>query len=468
MKQHSNVARKHVTRRTFLMGTTALAAGIIAGAKPVRHQSPNETLNVACVGVGGMGRSDVGGIVNTGQNIVALCDVDWKRAAETFERLPNAPRFWDYRVMLDKVKDIDAVTVTTPDHMHAPVTLAAMELGLHVRVQKPMTARIGEARQLTEMARDKGLVGAMGNQGHSGDGVRQLCEMLWDDAVGEVREVHIWTNRPDDWPQGMKEPLPEQKVRPQLDWDLWLGVAPARPYNDGYCPSVWRGWWDFGCGALGDMGCHIMDPAYWALQLGAPTSVSCVEQHNCTVQSPPIHSIIKYEFPERPFLAPYPSVKWYGKTLPPVTVYWYDGQRPDGSPNLPPRPDGIGTDELLGEGDNGSYFVGSDGIATTGTYGNDSRLLPADRMQDYTMPDEVIPRIENSDPYLEWVKACKGGPAIGSHFDYSGPFTETVLLGNVAARVGSNVLIEWDNKSMRSHNCPEANQHINREYRTGW
>ena len=468
MEQSLMRSMKHLTRRTFLMGAATALVGGSARAKPARSASPNDTLNVACVGVGGMGAADVRGIAGTGQNIVALCDVDWKRAAKTFAAQPDAQRFWDYRVMLEKVKDIDAVTVTTPDHMHAPVALAAMDLGLHVRVQKPMTARIGEARQLTEAARRNGVVGAMGNQGHSGEGVRRLCEMLWDDAIGEVREVHIWTNRPDDWPQGMTAPLPAQPVRPQLDWDLWLGVAPARPYNRGYCPSDWRGWWDFGCGALGDMGCHIMDPANWALQLGAPATVECVKQQGCTDQSPPIYSIIKYEFPARPFNAPYPSVKWHGKTLPPVAVYWYDGRLPDGSPNLPPRPAGISEHEQLGEGDNGSYFVGDRGVAGTGTYGNDSRLLPAVRMRDYAMPDEVIPRIENGDPYLEWVTACKGGPAIGSHFDYAGPFTETVLLGNVAARVGEGVVVEWDAESMQSPNCAVANQYINREYRAGW
>jgi len=282
MKCSAKLLPRHLTRRTFLMGAAAATVG--AGRRRRRRSpSPNETLNVASVGAGGMGGGDVAGVAKAGANIVALCDVDWARAAKTFNAYPDVPQFKDYRVMLEKMhKDVDAVIVSTPDHMHAPVALAAMELGKHVRVQKPMTWCIQEARQLTEVARDKGLVGAMGNQGHSGRGVRRLCEMLWNDAIGKVREAHIWTNRPDDWPQDMTEPLPEEPVRPNLDWNLWLGVALFRPYNHGYCPSDWRGWWDFGCGALGDMGCHIMDPVNWALQLGAPLSVECVEGPNCS------------------------------------------------------------------------------------------------------------------------------------------------------------------------------------------
>jgi hypothetical protein len=216
------------------------------------------------------------------------------------------------------------------------------------------------------------------------------------------------------------------------------------------------------------MGCHIMDPAYWALQLGAPSTIECVMEQGNTDQSPPKCAIVKYTFPARPFREPYPSVKWYGSVLPPVTVYWYDGTLPDGSPNLPPRPEGIPDDELLGEGENGSYFVGESGLATTGCYGNGSRLLPSQLMEDYAAPDEVIPRVPDGNPYLEWVTACKGEGAMGSSFDYAGPFTETVLLGNVAVRVGEGKTIAWDAEAMRSPNCPEANLYLDREYRTDW
>jgi predicted dehydrogenase len=463
----NNRGRVLVSRRTFIVGAAGVVAGCATGPK-ARYVSPNEKLNVAAVGSGGMGAGDVRGVAGTGQNIVALCDVDWKRAGKTFDALPNAKRYRDYRVMLDEMKDIDAVTVSTPDHMHAPVAMAAMERGLHVRVQKPMSWCVGEARELTELAARKGVVGAMGNQGHSGDGVRKLCEMLWDDAIGDVREVHIWTNRPDDWPQGMTAPMAAQPVRDGLDWNLWLGVAPTRPYNGAYTPSDWRGWWDFGCGALGDMGCHIMDPANWAMQLGAPTTVTCADAAGNTDQAPPHYSVIKYEFPARPFRDPYPSVKWYGRMLPPVTVYWYDGKRMDGKPNLPTRPAGVPENEQLGEGDNGSYFVGEKGVATTGTYGYGTRLLPEANWRDYTQPDPVIPRVPDNDSYYEWVNAIKGGPAIGSRFEYAGPFTETVQLGNVAARADVGRVLEWDEKRMRFKNAPDMNRYLTREYRTGW
>ena len=451
-----------LSRRSFIAGAAATVVASTAYARTPRIKSANEKLNIACVGVGGMGSSDVMGIAATGENIVALCDVDSRRGGALFRHFSDAKNFADYRVMFDKVKNIDAVTVSTPDHMHAPITRAALELGLHVRVQKPMTATVGEARSLTALARSNNLIGAMGNQGHSGSGVRQLCEMLWDNAIGDVREVHIWTNRP-EWPQGITAPLPEEEIRKGLDWNLWLGVAPYRPYNKGYCPFKWRGWWDYGCGALGDMGCHIMDPANWALQLGAPVSIECVKQGGCTDQSPPLYSVIKYEFPEREFKDPYPSVKWYGKKLPPVTVYWYDGKLPDGTPNLPDFPEGA-----QGLRDNGSLFIGTDGMATTGTYGGGSRLLPKERMNDYTMPDEVIPRVQDGNPYLEWVTACKGGAMIGANFDYAGPFTETVLLGNVATRVGEGINIQWDADALHSPNCEEANRYIERKYRQGW
>jgi hypothetical protein len=343
----------------------------------------------------------------------------------------------------------------------------AMAYGKHVRVQKPMSWSVSEARAMAKAARKYKVATAMGNQGHAGDGVRQMCEILWSDAIGPVREAAIWTDRP-DWPQGIREPLPAAPVPDSLDWNLWLGIAPERPYHPGYAPSSWRGWWDFGCGALGDMGCHIMDPANWALQLGAPTSVECIMEQGCNSQTGPTASIIKYEFPARPFKEDLPSVKWHGKMLPPLTMYWYDGKFADGTQNLPPRPEGVPEGAQLGEGDNGSYFVGDDGIATTGCYGGGTRLLPVERMSDFSMPDEVIPRVPDGNSYQEWINACKGGTPAGSNFDYAGPFTEIVNLGNLAVRVGVGKVVEWDAKRMQSPNCPEANQFLSREPRTGW
>jgi predicted dehydrogenase len=460
---------KEYTRRTFIMGTAGLLAGCATARRP-RYPSANETLNVACIGVGGMGAGDVGRVDATGANIVALCDVDWKRAKGSFEAFPEARRYKDYREMLDKEKDIDAVTVSTPDHTHAPAALMAMALGKHVRVQKPMSWSVSEARAMTKAARKYNVATAMGNQGHAAPGVRRICEMLWSDAIGPVREAHVWTNH-GGLPMSVNAPLPAAPVPENLDWNLWLGIAPERPYNPGYAPGTWRPWWDFGGGALGDMACHIMDPANWALQLGAPTSVECVMERGANRQTAPERSIIKYQFPARPFKEDLPSVKWHGKTLPPLTLYWYDGTFPDGTPNLPPRPAGIPENEVLGDhnddGFNGSYFVGDDGVATTGCYGSNSRLLPAERMKDFVMPDEVIPRVDGTSHY-EWVRACKGGPAAGSNFDYAGPFTEIVNLGNVALRVGAGKEIEWDGKRMKSPNRPEANQLLDREPRIGW
>ncbi len=448
-------ARK-ITRRTFLMGSAFAMAGCATLRRP-RYVHPEEKLNVAGIGVGGMGSGDIRGCGS--ENIVALCDVDWERGADSFNTFPNARRYKDFREILDKEKDIDAVVISTPDHTHAVAALAAIELGKHVRVQKPLTWSVKEARALELAARRHRVVTQMGNQGRAAEGVRQMCEFLWSDAIGFVTEAHIWTNRP-VWPQGMYEMPPAQPIPDHLDWDLWLGPAQHRPYNEAYHPFRWRGWWDFGCGALGDMGCHIMDPAWWSLQLGAPKTVDCVRQEGNNPQTGPVSSVIKYEFPERPFKEPYEQSKWYGRMLPPVTVYWYDGGE------MPPHPEGVPENEQIGSGDNGSYFIGQDGIATTGTYGGDTRLLPAARMADFQPPDPYIPRVPDGNSYREWIEACKGGPKPGSNFDDAGPFTEMVLLGNAALRAGRK--LEWDHEHMVFTNAPEANQFLGRENRPGW
>ena len=454
-----------LSRRVFIFGAAIAATGCATARRGRIRVSANEKLNIAGIGVGGQGSGD---LRNCGtENIVALCDVDWNRAADTFKTFPNATKYKDFRVMLEKERGIDAVVISTPDHTHAVAAMACMELGKHVRVQKPLTHSISEARKLTEAARRYRVSTAMGNQGHSGDGVRQMCEILWSDAIGFVREAHIWTNRP-VWPQGIARPTVVDPVPDYLDWDLWLGPAPHRPYvgkypgtdTPCYCPFVWRGWWDFGCGALGDMGCHIMDPAYWALQLGAPTSVECLQQEGNNEETGPTKSIIKYEFPARPFKEKYRSVKWFKKTLPPVTVYWYDGGL------MPPVPQGISAEEKLGDGDNGSYFVGEKGIATTGCYGGGTRLLPAEKMEGFELPEPVIPRVPLGDSYQDWIRSCKDGKPHCANFDYAGPFTEMVLLGNLAVRSGAK--IEWDSVNMRVTNMPDANRFVTRRYRQGW
>jgi hypothetical protein len=414
-----------------------------------RKISANEKLNIAGVGVGGKGSSDVDGAAKAGDNnIVALCDVDWARAAETFKRYPNAKQFKDFRVMLDKLgKDIDAVTISTPDHMHAPIAVAAMQLGKHVYVQKPLTHDVFEARRLTELARECKVATQMGNQGHSEEGVRRLCEWIWGGAIGAIKEVHIWTNRP-IWPQGIAKRLDAQKVPETIDWDLWLGTAPKRPYNKGYAPFAWRGWWDFGCGALGDMACHIMDPAYTSLKLGYPTSIEAVSEGN-SVETAPKWAIITYQFPAR-------------GDMPPVKLMWYDGGK------LPPRPEAVKPDEKLGDGDNGTLFVGDKGMLACGCYGGGPCLIPQERMKDFKKPEKTIPN--STGHYQEWIDACKGiAPAKGGfcgNFDYAGPFTEMVSLGNVAVRTGKK--IEFDAVNLKITNCPEGNQYLKRTYRRGW
>ena len=449
------MSKNELTRRAFLAAATTTAAVAVTGCATKTNTacvvpgklSPNEKMNIAGIGVGGMGSGDVNGC--TSENIVALCDVDWKKAEETFYKLPNAKKYKDYRKMLDEMGDqIDACTVSTPDHTHAPAAYMAMKLGKHVRVQKPLTHTIAEARLLANTARECGVVTAMGNQGHSGDGVRAMCEMVWAGAIGEVKEAHVWTNRP-IWPQGISEPLKERKVPETMDWDLWIGTAPMRPYNPGYAPFKWRGWWDFGCGAIGDMACHIMDPTFWALKLidADHYSVEVITQEGMNPQTAPNKSIIKYQFPARADMGP-------------VDVYWYDGEL------LPPRPEGVPAEEQLGDGDNGSYFVGTDGYMTSGCYGGESRLLPASRMADYKRPDPTIPRVPGENPYLNWIAACKTGGQAMSHFDYAGPLTEVANMGNVALFAGEK--IEFDVKSMQITNVKGANKYLTKKYRKGW
>lgn len=447
-----------LTRRAFLAATTtsAILAGCTTTTGPrlstarviPRKLSPNEKLNVAGIGVGGMGQGDI--MHCRPENIVALCDVDWDKAAETFQRLPAPKRYKDFRVMFDEMGDeIDAVTISTPDHTHAVAAYWAMMTGHHVRVQKPLTQTIAEARLLANTAAERGVVTAMGNQGHAQNGVRELCEMVWAGAIGQITVAHSWTNRP-IWPQGLSRRPPARPVPDTLDWDLWQGPAPWREYSEGYLPFRWRGWWEYGCGAIGDMACHIMDPVFWALKLyEAPSyAVEVVEQTGMTEESFPKSSIIKFEFPARGDMGP-------------VTVFWYDGEL------LPERPAEIPEDEQLGEGNNGSLFVGTDGYLTTGTYGSNSRILPAARMVDYVKPDPVIERIPEENSYLHWINACKTGTEAVSPFSYAGPLTEVANMGNVALLAGER--IEFDVASMTVTNNKEANQFLGRQqYRRGF
>ena len=438
-------------RRQFLKTAGLAAAAMAIGSRAAlaettsrqkRYCDPNRKLRIACVGCGGKGAVDIAGV--GGEEIVALCDVDRERGMETFRKHPRVKLYKDYRQMLTELGDkIDAVVVSTPDHMHFPIAYMAIQMGKHVYVQKPLTHTIWEARMLTEAAHKYGVIAQMGNQGHANEGTRLLKEWVQSGEIGTVREIHWWTNRP-IWPQGLTRPTETDTVPSMLDWNRWLGVAPERPYNNCYLPFKWRGWWDFGCGALGDMGCHVMDAAFWALDLKYPTSVEASSE-GATAESAPKSSVITYQFPAR-------------GSMPPVTAKWYDG----GGRKEMPRPKDLEADRPMPSG--GQLLIGDKGsIMDTSDYCTGPRLIPEARMQTFKRPPKTIPRIPGGDPYKEWIAGCKGGPLPGSNFDHAGPLTEMVLLGNLAIRLGKK--IEWDGPNMKPLNAPEAEKLIRKPYR---
>lgn len=437
-----------ITRRSMLGISAAALAGRATGPKTAKTPAPatkkvsaNEKLNIACVGVGGQGQTDLRGVMH--ENIVALCDVDAERARESFRNFPNTPKYNDYRVMLDKQKDIDAVVIAIPDHMHAFVATAAMQLGKHVYVEKPMAHSIAEVHKMAATARQYKVATQMGNQGHSMAGVWVLCQMLESGMIGKVREVHAWTDRP-HWPQGIERPKDTPPVPQTLNWDVWLGSAKERPYNPAYLPHKWRGWLDFGCCAMGDMGCHVLDPPYTGLKLGAPVRLSA-ETSGVNNETGPLWSILTFEFSAR-------------GDMPPVKLTWFDGGK------MPPRPEGIAADFKLGDKDGGSLFFGEKGMITVGTYGNGPRFLNPDQQKQW---DEKAPTAKQAVPHhRSWIESCKGGPKSLSNFEYAAPFTEVVLLGNVVMRAGQT--IEWDTATKRITNVPDANRFVDMPYRQGW
>jgi len=465
--------KPNISRRKFIKGAAVTAAGIsfVAGCsnKDVfsivpshvlggrNHLAPSDKLNIAAIGSGGMGSGNIARMAQNGDNIVALCDVDYVRAAGTFERFPKAKKYRDFRVMLDKhEKDIDAVLVATPDHTHAVAALTAINMGKHVYVQKPLTYTVKEARMLTEAARKMGVATQMGNQGHSGEGIRLVREWIQAGAIGDVTEVHVWTNRP-VWPQGrdMKRPAETPPIPDTLSWDLWLGPAPYRPYHPTYLPFNWRGWIDFGGGALGDMACHYMDPAFMALDLKYPDSVqACLSTFRRDWEEIdegevfPRSSIVRYMFPAR-------------GTMPKVKFNWYDGGMQPEIPEI--------FEERRRMPDEGNFFVGSKGMILCSGNGGNPRLVPETAMKAFERPPKTIPRIEGGTGGHEqdWIRACKGGPKACSNFEYSGPLTETVLMGNLAIRF-PNKKLKWDGENMEVTNLPEANEFVHRKYRKGW
>ncbi len=442
---------RRTNRRDFLKVAAAAGTGFWAvhgfeaeGAQQQqRRPGPMDRLNIGIIGAGGQGGSNLRAVART-ENIVALCDADDRRAANAYKNHPKAARFSDFRVMLEKQRDLDAVVVSTPDNCHAVAAIMAMNLGKHCYTEKPLTHDIYEARQMRLVAAKRRVATQMGNQGTSNNTFRAGVEMIRSGVLGDVREVHVWTNRP-IWPQGMTQRPPAQEVPQGVHWDLWLGPAPSRPYNQAYLPFSWRGWWDFGTGALGDMACHTMNLPYMALELGQPTTV-VARTGRVSAESPPGREVgctITYDFPAR------------GKR-PAVRLYWYEG-----NDNLPPRSLFHGEETR----DSGFLVVGSRGtMYSPHDYGGQWVLLPRDTFRGHKPPAQTLPRSPGH--HAEWLRACKGGPAAMSNFDYAGPFTEVVLLGNVAIRVGQR--INWDSENMRARGLPEADRYIRREYRKGW
>jgi predicted dehydrogenase len=404
---------------------------------------PSEKLNIAFVGAGGQAHFSLDSLAD--QNVVGLCDVDDGRAADASKRFPKARTYRDYRKMLDEMqREIDAVVVCTPDHVHAPASLAAMRLGKHVYCEKPLTWSIEEARRMAQVAKEKKVATQMGTQGMAGDRSRAGVEVVRSGVLGSVREMHVWTDRAAGWwPQGVDRPKDTPPVPAGLQWDLWLGPAPARPYHPAYHPFKWRGWLDFGTGPLGDMGIHNAAMPYLGLSLGLPTSIEVLQRSGTHSETFPAWATLRFEFPAR-------------GEQPPVTMLWYEGGKKPSA-------------ELL-EGHepakNGAILVGDKGTLYSVEWtGGDWHLLPKAKFGGYQPPKPSLPRCPGH--HKEWVAACKGGPAPLCNFpDFASPLTEVMLLGGLALRAGQK--IEWDAEKMRARNCPEAGRFIRRQYRKGW
>ncbi|MEO5592376.1 MAG: Gfo/Idh/MocA family oxidoreductase [Chitinophagaceae bacterium] len=470
MKQNNNPTH---SRRNFIKNTIVAGTGIFIVPRHVLGRGfipPSDKLNIAGVGIGGQGEGDLSAIAKSpNANISVLCDVDERRAARTVTRFPKATYYKDFRKMLDKEhKNIDAITVSTPDNTHAVVAIAAMQLGKHAYVQKPLTHDIFEARKLTEAAKKYRVVTQMGNQGGSGDGVRRMKEIYDAGLIGDVNKVVAWTNRP-IWPQGLATPSGKFEIPKELDWDTWIGPASFIDYHPDYVPFNWRGWYAFGTGALGDMACHILDPAFRILPIDYPTEIECSANGSWTglateanyPDSFPSSSIIHFTFPCK-------------ENKGDVKLTWMDGGL------LPERPAELGADEAMGDWNGGIIMEGTKGKIMADCYGANPRILPLSKMQSLKLPQTILRVPEGH--YVQWVNACIAGygkSTLSSPFEYAGPFTEAVLLGALAIRAykmkGSNgkgtpgkKKLLWDAKNMHIKNLEEANQFVKREYRKGW
>jgi predicted dehydrogenase len=430
------VTNRRLDRRCFLRQSAgAIGAGYFTSQAVAESKSASEMLNIACIAVSGQARYSINSCKH--HNIVALCDIDDRPLAAAAREFPRAKTYHDFRKLLEQ-KDIDAVTIATPDHIHAPATVASIKLGKHVYCEKPLTHSVYEARLVAETAKKTKVATQMGTQIHAEENYRRVVEIIQSGAIGPVTVVHSWAGR--QWGGG-ERPKEMPPLPPHLHWDLWLGPAPARPYHPTYLPQNWRKWWDFGGGNMADMACHHMDLPFWALNLRHPTTIEAdgppVHKETC-----PLGLTVRYEFAARAAL---PGVK-----MPALVLHWYDGNL------IPPRIHDIPT------GGGGNLFVGAGGMlwADYGSY----RLYPREKFKDYQPPKPSIPRSVGH--HNEWLAACKSGSATTCNFDYSGALTETVLLGNVAYRAGKK--IEWDAQKLTATNCPEAAAYVRREYRTGW
>ncbi len=445
-------SNRTLSRRQFAARTAmaALSAAIVPG-RVLGAQAPSNKLNIAAIGIGGMGAANLKACES--ENIIALCDVDQVYSAKTRALYPKATFYTDYRAMLEKEKGIDAVVIATPDHTHATITMGALQAGKHVYCQKPLTHTVFEARAITEVARRYKVVTQMGNQGHSFESMRLLKEWLDAGAIGNVTEVHAWTDRPvggDPWSDFavMARPTDTPPVPVTLDWDKWLGPVAFRPYHPAYHPLKWRAWLDFGTGPLGDMGCHILDPAFWALELGPPQSVEATSTHyEAAVASEtyPRASIVRYAFPAR-------------GNRPPVKLTWYDGRL------LPPMPPELEPGRSLPG--SGALLVGDKGTILHGSHGADGvRLIPETRMQQYERPPRTLRRVIEGHEG-DWIRACKEGPngvPPCSPFEYGGALTEMVLLGVLAIRMKDQRL-DWDSQNLTFTNNEEANALLRIQY----
>jgi len=449
----SSSGRK-IGRRQFVQGAGAGVAMFHVVPRFVLggpgKEAPSDKLNIAGIGAGGRGASDIRGV--SSENIVALCDVDDKRAAGMYKKHPKAKTFRDFRKMFDAMdKDIDAVTVGTPDHTHAVICMNALKRGKHVYCEKPLAHSVGEIRALQKAAKEAKVVTQVGNQGHSSERIRQLCEWVWDGAIGEVKEVHARCGAfPQVYCQIDKLPkLAEKNDVPEtLDWDLWLGPAKQRPYSPLYVPWNWRGWLPFGTGAIGDWICHVVDPSFWALDLGSPVSIQCeADDYDLTKHADVYPPGTKYTYQ---FAAK-------GKRGP-VTLYWYDGKRQIPHPAC--------LEEKRKVPGTGAILIGTKGGISHGSHGaGGARIIPEEKMRDYKQPEPSIPRVKGH--HQDWLEAIRNGKQAGSPFDYGGALTELALLGVIALKFPGREL-KWDGEKAQFTNCPEANAYVDPPYRTGW